>query len=155
MFWCAEFGTFLSARTKTFSPCSRVPPSFFFFVRTQRMLGGARSQSFSPILLSHRTSHRSHRQSRAQSFSSSLSAVGRREKLWDNGISISNRPRSICFAAQGENYTKSRPGGRWVELWRQPRAASSFSFWSLWIFCFGNGTDLYSLYLYHLQVWKR
>ena len=66
-----------------------------------------------------------------------------------------NRPRSICFAAQGENYTKSRPGGRWVELWRQPRAASSFSFWSLWIFCFGNGTDLYSLYLYHLQVWKR
>ena len=29
-------------------------------------------------------------QSRAQSFSGSLSAVGRREKLWDNGISISN-----------------------------------------------------------------
>ena len=23
------------------------------------------------------------------------------------------------------------------------------------IFCFGNGTDLCSLYLYHLQVWKR
>ena len=35
----------------------------------------------------------------------------------------SNRPRSICFAAQGGNYTKSRPGGRWVELWRQPRVS--------------------------------
>ena len=23
------------------------------------------------------------------------------------------------------------------------------------IFCFGNGTDLCSLYLYHLQVWKQ
>ena len=34
-----------------------------------------------------------------------------------------NRPRSICFAAQGGNYTKSRPGGRWVELWRQPRVS--------------------------------
>ena len=29
-------------------------------------------------------------QSRAQSFYGSLSAVGRREKLWDNGISNSN-----------------------------------------------------------------
>ena len=27
-------------------------------------------------------------QSRAQSFSSSLSAVGRRDKLWDNGIFV-------------------------------------------------------------------
>ena len=34
-----------------------------------------------------------------------------------------NRPRSICFAAQGGNYTKSRPGGRRVELWRQPRVS--------------------------------
>ena len=34
-----------------------------------------------------------------------------------------NRPRSICFAAQGGNYTKSRPVGRWVELWRQPRVS--------------------------------
>ena len=34
-----------------------------------------------------------------------------------------NRPRSICFAAQGGNYTKSRPGGRRVEFWRQPRVS--------------------------------
>ena len=36
---------------------------------------------------------------------------------------LRNRPRSICFAAQGGNYTKSRPGGRRVELWRQPRVS--------------------------------
>ena len=30
----------------------------------------------------------SRHQSRAQSFSSSLSAVGRRDKLWDNGIFV-------------------------------------------------------------------
>ena len=36
---------------------------------------------------------------------------------------LTNRPRSICFAAQGGNYTKSRPGGRWVERWRQPRVS--------------------------------
>ena len=40
-----------------------------------------------------------------------------------SGSLILNRPRSICFAAQGGNYTKSRPGGRWVELWRQPRVS--------------------------------
>ena len=37
-----------------------------------------------------RDTKRNYSQSRAQSFSGSLSAVGRREKLWDNGISISN-----------------------------------------------------------------
>ena len=36
---------------------------------------------------------------------------------------LSNRPRSIYFAVQGGNYTKSRPGGHWVELWRQPRVS--------------------------------
>ena len=30
-----------------------------------------------------------------------------------------------------------------------------FLFGHFSIFCFGNGTDLCSLYLYHLQVWKR
>ena len=30
-----------------------------------------------------------------------------------------------------------------------------FLFGHFSIFCFGNGTDLYSLYFYHLQVWKR
>ena len=42
--------------------------------------------------------------------------------LWNKG-KVRNRPRSICFAAQGGNYTKSRPGGRRVELWRQPRVS--------------------------------
>ena len=32
--------------------------------------------------------YRTASQSRAQSFSGSLSAVGRREKLWDNGIFV-------------------------------------------------------------------
>ena len=39
-----------------------------------------------------------------------------------------NRPRSICFAAQRGNYTKSRPGGRRVEIWRQPRVSLILSF---------------------------
>ena len=73
-----------------------------------------------------------------------------------HGKIVYNRPRSICFAAQGGNYTKSRPGGRRVELWRQPGVSLIlFFFGHFSIFCFGNGTDLYSLYLYHLQVWKR
>ena len=41
----------------------------------------------------------------------------------EDEVRCSNRPRSICFEAQGGNYTKSRPGGRWVELWRQPRVS--------------------------------
>ena len=41
----------------------------------------------------------------------------------DKNRNMANRPRSICFAAQGGNYTKSRPGGRRVELWRQPRVS--------------------------------
>ena len=44
------------------------------------------------------------------------------------GNNEANRPRSICFAAQGGNYTKSRPGGRWVEIWRQPRVSLILSF---------------------------
>ena len=50
----------------------------------------------------------------------------RAAKLSDYSYPItksSNRPRSICFAAQGGNYTKSRPGGRRVEFWRQPRVS--------------------------------
>ena len=47
-----------------------------------------------------------------------------------------------------------------VELWSQPRVDTGkngkvFSSHLFLIFCFGNGTDLCSLYLYHLQVWKR
>ena len=43
------------------------------------------------------------RQSRAQSFSGSLSAVGRRLKLWDNGINI--------FFFIGRLYNNESPNG--------------------------------------------